>query len=120
MNNANPANVTANDSPSFKYKSSLFKPLTAANNGVSKDLKLAVPLKYLINFWRSLVMPLINYKIPLEFNWSKNFVMSTIATTTFKKTNTKLCVSIVTLSNKDNVKLVKLVEEVFKRPVYWN
>ena len=46
--------------------------------------------------------------------------MSTIADTTFKITSTKLYVSIVTLSSKDNVKLVKLLEEGFKRPVYWN
>ena len=36
MNNGNPANVTTDDSSSFKYKSSFFKPLTAADNGVSK------------------------------------------------------------------------------------
>ena len=46
--------------------------------------------------------------------------MSTIANTTFNVTNTKLYVPIVTLSSKDNVKLVKLLEEGFKRPVYWN
>ena len=39
---------------------------------------------------------------------------------TFKITNTKLYVPIVTLSSKNNVKLVKLLEEGFKRPVYWN
>ena len=46
--------------------------------------------------------------------------MSTIANTKFKMTNTKLYVQIVTLSSKDNVKLVKLLQEGFKRPVYWN
>ena len=46
--------------------------------------------------------------------------MSTIADTTFKITNTKLYIPIVILSSKDNVKLVKLLEEGFKRPVYWN
>ena len=47
--------------------------------------------------------------------------MSNIAEVTkLKITNTKLYVSIVTLSSKDNVKLVKLLEEGFKRPVYWN
>ena len=121
MNNGNPANVTTDDSSSFKYKSSFFKPLTAADNGVFKDVKIAVPLKYLSNFWRSLEMPLINCKIHLELNWSKDCVMSSIVgTTTFEITNTKLFVPIVTLSSKDNVKLVKLLEEGFKRPVYWN
>ena len=65
-------------------------------------------------------MPLINCKIHLELNSSKDRVMSTIAATKFKTTNTKLYVPIVTLSSKDNVKLVKFVEEGFKRPIYWN
>ena len=46
--------------------------------------------------------------------------MSTVVDTTFKTTNTKLYVPIVTLSSKDNVKLIKLSEEGFKRPVYWD
>ena len=47
--------------------------------------------------------------------------MSTIAgVTSFKVTKTELQVPIVTLSSKGNVKLGKLVEEGFKRPVYWN
>ena len=120
MNNGNPANVTTDDLSSFKYKSSFFKPLTAADNGVFKDVKIAVPLKYLSNFWRSLEMPLINCKIHLELNWSKDCVMSTIADSIFKITNSKLYLPIVTLSSKDNVKLVKLLEEGFKRPAYWN
>ena len=46
--------------------------------------------------------------------------MSATTDRTFKITNTKLYVPIVNLSSKDNVKLVKLLEEGFKRPVYWN
>ena len=65
-------------------------------------------------------MPLINCKIPYELNLSKDCVLSTIAATTFKVTNTKLYLPIVTLSSKHNVKLVKVLEEGFKRPVYWN
>ena len=65
-------------------------------------------------------MPLINCKIHLELNWNKDFVMSTIAARTFKITNTKLYVPFVTLSSKDNAKLVKLLESGFNRPVYWN
>ena len=45
-------NHIPNDSLSFKYKSSL----TTNENGVN----IAVPLKYLSNFWRSLEMSLIN------------------------------------------------------------
>ena len=55
-------------------------------------------------------MPLINCKIHLELNWNKDCVMSAIAGTAFKITNTKLYVPIVTLSSKDNAKLVKSLE----------
>ena len=63
---------------------------------------------------------LINCKILFELSWTNDCVLTTIADTTFKITSTKLYVLIVTSSNKDNVKLVKLLEEGFKRPVYWN
>ena len=66
-------------------------------------------------------MPLINCKIHPELSWTKNCVMSSVVgVTTFKIKQTKLYIPIVTLSNKDNVKLVKLLDEVFKRLVYWN
>ena len=110
MNNGNPANVTTADSSSFKYRSSFFKSLTAADNGVFKNVKIAVPLKYLSNFWRSLEMPLINCKIHLELYWSKDCVMSNVVKATeFKITNTKLYVPIVIFPSKDNTKLVKLL-----------
>ena len=53
MNNRNLANVTTADSSSYKYKSSFFKSLNAAVNGVFTAVNIAVPLKYLSNFWRS-------------------------------------------------------------------
>ena len=56
------------NSISFKYKSIFFKPLTDDDNGLFKDVKIAVPLKYLSNFWRSSKMPLIHCKINLELN----------------------------------------------------
>ena len=66
-------------------------------------------------------MPLINCKIHLELNWTKNCVMSNIAgETTFKITNIKLYVPIVTLSTKDNANLTKQLNEGFKRLVFWN
>ena len=45
VNNGNHANVTTDDSKSFKYKSIFLKALTADNNGVFKDVKIAVPLR---------------------------------------------------------------------------
>ena len=122
INNGVPINVNTTNSTSFKYKSSLLEDSVAdGNNRVFKNAKIAVPLKYLSNFWRLLEMPLINSKIHLELSWVKNCVMSNVGgVTAFKITNTKLYVPIVTLSSKDNVKLVKTLEERFKRPVYWN
>ena len=120
INAGNPDNVSTTNSTSFKYKSSFFKLISATDNRVFKDANIAVLLKYLSNFWRSLEMPLVNCKIHLELNWSKDCVMSTIANTEFKITNTKLYLPIVTLSSKDNVKLANLLEDGFNRTVYWN
>ena len=69
-------------------------------------------------------MPLTNFKIYLKLD--QRLCNVTIADTTFKITNKQsytcsfINCSIVTLSSKDNVKLVKLLEEGFKTPVYWN
>ena len=65
-------------------------------------------------------MQLINCKIHRPLNWTKDCVISDIAgETTFKITNTKIYVPIVTLSNKDSVNLTKQLNEGYKRPVYW-
>ena len=57
----NNADVTNDDnSPSFKYKASIIG--NTGNKGIKNGVKIAVPLKHLSNFWRSLEMPLINCK----------------------------------------------------------
>ena len=73
----NPLNVALNNSASFKYKASLLGKATNAdgNDRSLKDTEIAVPLKYLSNFSRSLEMPLINCNINLELNWNNNCVM---------------------------------------------
>ena len=68
-------------------------------------------------------MPLINWKIELSLNFIKNCVLTTAANTssaTFKTTDAKLYVPVVTLSAEYNAKLRKQLNEGFKRPVYWN
>ena len=89
-----------NNSSSFKYKSSFI----TNRNGV----KIAVPLKYLSNFWRSLEMPLINCKVELSLKWYDRCLLTTANTATFKITDAKLYVPTVTLSVQDNAKLSKL------------
>ena len=71
-------NVTTTNSMSFKHKSIFFKKLTNDDNGVFKNTKIAVPLKYLSIFWRLLQMLLINCKIDLKLNSTKHFVISNI------------------------------------------
>ena len=113
MSNGNPANVTTKDSSSFKYKSGILG--NSADDGILKNLKIVVPLKYLTNSWRSLEMLLINCKIHLELNWTKNYVMpNIIGDTIFKIPNTKLYVVIVALLTKDKVKLTKQLNNYIK------
>ena len=58
LNVATNPDVTTDNSTSFKYKSNLFQNPTAA--GVLNGVRLAVSLKYLSSFFRSLEVPLIN------------------------------------------------------------
>ena len=64
----NNANVTNDDNaPSFKHEASLIG--NTEDDGTKNGVKIAVPLKYLSNFWRSLEMPLINCKVELSLKW---------------------------------------------------
>ena len=119
---SNKSNVTNDDNgPSFKYKASGIG--DTENNGIKNGVKIAVPLKDLRNFWRSLEMFLINCKVELSLKWIKNCVLTTTvnaSNATFKITDVKLYVPIVTLSAEDNVKLVKKIKRRFNRSFYWN
>ena len=87
---------------------------------MKNKIKIVVPLKYLSNFWRSLELPLINCKFELSLKLYEKYLLTTANTATFKITDAKLYVPIVTLSVKGNAKLPKLLSEGFKRPIYWN
>ena len=102
-----------NNLSSYKYKSSLI----TNRNGV----KIAVLLKYLSNFWRSPEILLINCKVELSLSWNENCILTSLArNTTFAITDAKLYVPVVTLLIEDNAKLTKLLNDGFKRSVYWN
>ena len=63
---------------SFDFKSSIMGKLGDYNDDdqASKDkISLAIPLKHLSNFWKSLKMLLINCEIELILNWSTNCVI---------------------------------------------
>ena len=73
-----------------------------------------VPLKYLSHFWRTLEMPLINCEVNLILRWSSN------QNATFAITNTIFYVPVVTLSTKENAKLLQQLNPGFKRVINWN
>ena len=102
-------NHIPNNSSSFKYKSS---PITNRNG-----VKIAAPLKYLSNFWRSLEMQLINCEVELLLPWDPHWVSCTLAgASNFTLTDAKRYVPIVTLLTEGNSKLSELLSEGFKRP----
>ena len=52
--------------------------------------------------------------------WSKNCVIfSAVGETKFEIADTKFCVPVVTLSTKDNIKLLKQLESGFKKTINW-
>ena len=115
----NNADVTNDgNAPSFKHKASVIG--DTGSNGRKNGIKIAVPLKSLSNFRRSLEMSLINCSVELSLKWCERCLLTAATTATFKITDAKLNVPIVTLSIEDNTKLTRLSNEGFKRPIYWN
>ena len=116
-------------SDNFNFKAKLLgntvaQPNPNHANGILKNSAIAVPLKFLINFWRSLEIPLINCEIELKLKWTKYCVFSSGGTENdvnendnainiiFTIRDTKLYFSIVTLSARGNQKLSKLPKGV--------
>ena len=50
--------------------------IKATDNGILSNAAIAVPLKYLSNFWRSLQMPFISWKVELKLQWTENCVLA--------------------------------------------
>ena len=68
-------------------------------------------------------MPLINFEINFYSSRPDNWVIvanNANQGTTSSITNTKLYVSVVTLSTQDNAKLLKKLKSGFKRTIKWN
>ena len=115
------ADLTADNSSSFKYKISLLGNPVVANNIARRSLKVVVPLNYLSNFFRSLEMPLTNCKIKLNLTWKKECVLSTDdGNAVFIINDTKLYVPVVTLSKEDNKNFIEQQNKGFQRSIYWN
>ena len=115
------ADLTANNSSSFKYKVSLLGDPDVDGVIAKTSVKVVIPLKYLSNFFRSLEMPLINCKIKLNLTWGKKCVLSTDdSDAVFIINDTKMYVPVVTLSKEDNQDFIQQQNKGFQRSIYWN
>ena len=81
----------------------------------TKDVEIAVPLKYWRNVWRNLEMPFINCEINLLLKLSSNCVI-----TNFTITDVKVYVPVVTLWTQDNPNLLQQLKSGFKRTINSN
>ena len=152
-------NIKVVNSNSFKYKNKIIgntynidatitnpDPATAAanprvanpnydaNKEGTKTIELAIPLKYLGNFWRALNIPLISCEVSLELKWNKNCVTTSLERrkvgarprnnaptgATLAINDCKLYVSVVTLSKDDEIKLLTNLKSGFKREIIWH
>ena len=72
-NNDAIVNFTDNNlTDSFNFK---VKITAQTGDDGTKNVEIMVPRKYLSNFWRTLVMPLINCEVNLILTWSENCVI---------------------------------------------
>ena len=93
-----------NNFKSVMHKSKfLYNTEAGEANRILKNATIAVPLKYLSNFWRSLEMLLINCKVELKLKWTKYFILSAAGANnvnansnniSFTIKSTKLCLSV--------------------------
>ena len=150
-------NIKVANSNTFKYKNKIIgntydvnaripnpdgagqinNPIYNVNKNGTQEIELAIPLKYLGNFWRALNIPLISCEVFLELKWNKNCVITSLerrqvdagspvvrdnASTgaTLSITDCKLYVPVVTLSKDDEIKLLTNLKSGLKREIIWN
>ena len=143
--NANNNDNTVN-SDTFRYKNKIIDNTynvaagaagyNANKNGL-QNIELAIPSKYLGNFWRALNMPLVSSEVSLELEWNKNCVITSLerrevdagppvlrdnapAGATLDINDSKLYIPVVTLSKDDEIKLLTNLKSGFKREIKWN
>ena len=100
------ANLTANNSSSFKYKVNLLGDGNVVGDRVRLNVKVVVPLKYLSNFFRSLEMPLINCKIKLNLTWGKNAYYQLMLVMQYLLLMTRKCTFQLLLYQKKIIKIL--------------
>ena len=136
-------NIKVVNSNTFKYKNKIIGNTYNVDAGAQgydvnkngmQEVELAIPLKYLGNFWRMLNIPLITCEVSLELKWDKNCVITSLKRrdigggnrdnsptgATLAINDSKLYVPAVTLSKDDEIKLLTNLKPGFKREIIWN
>ena len=136
-------NIKVVKSNTFKYKNKITGNTYNVDAGAqgydvykngTQEVELAIPLKYLGNFWRALNIPLISCEVSLELKWDKNCLITSLdqrdigggnrdnapTGATLSITDCKLYVPTVTLSKDDEIKLLTNLKSGFKREIIWN
>ena len=136
-------NIKVINSNTFKYKNKITGYTYNVDAGAqgydvnktgAQEVELAIPLKYLGNFWRALNIPLISCEVSLELKWDKNCIITSLEQrdigggnrdnaptgATLAINDCKLYVPAVTLSKDDEIKLLINLKSGFKREIIWN
>ena len=136
-------NIKVINSNTFKYKNKITGNTYNVNAGAqdydvnkngTQEVQLAIPLKYLGNFWRALNIKLISCEVSLELKWDKNSVITSLEQrdigggnrdsaptgATLAINDCKLHVPAVTLSKDDKIKILTNLKSGFKREIIWN
>ena len=144
-------NIRVVNSNTFKYKNKIIGNTYNvdaaaagydANKNGTQEVEIAIPLKYLGNFWRALNIPLISCEVSLELKWDKNCVITslqkrdieavrparvdnsptgaTLAINDCKLVTLVTIVTIVTLSKDDEIKPLTNLKSGFTREIEWN
>ena len=136
-------NMKVVNSNTFKYKNKTIGNTYNVNTGAdcydvnksgTQEVEVAIPLKYLGNFWRALNIPLISCEVSLELKSDKNCVTTSLEQrdigggnrdnaptgATLALNDCKLYVPAVTLSKDDEIKLLTNLKSGLKREIIWN
>ena len=136
-------NIKVVNSNTFKYKNKITGYTYNVDAGVqgydvnkngTQEVELAIPLKYLGNFWRALNIPLLSCEVSLELKWDKNCIITSLEQKDIGGGNRdnaptgamlaindcKLYVPAVTVFKDDKIKLLTNLKSGFKREIIWN
>ena len=129
-------NIKLVNSNTFKYQNKITGNTYNVDAGVdgydvnkngTQEAELAIPLKYLGNFWRALNIPLINKNCVItsleerQFDAGPPVVRDNSPTgATLAINDCKLYIPVVTLSKDDETKLLTNLKSGFKREIIWN